>query len=123
MDKERYATYLQKYNYDCGAGAAGIVLLNLGSSRVNHDLLMYSLDVKRSGTWPNKLERYFRRRGYEAESREGGSIADLKRELRHNKLCMVLYQGSGTKREISSFMALKCREKLLSEHPNQEKLS
>lgn len=101
MDKERYTTYLQKYNYDCGAGAAGIVLLNLGSSRVNHDMLMYSLEVKRSGTWPSKLERYFKRRGYEVICKVGGTVAELKRELEDDKMCIVLYQGSGTRGEVS----------------------
>lgn len=103
VDKERYTTYLQKYSYDCGAGAAGIVLLNLGGTRVNHDLLMESLEVTRNGTWQNKLERYFRRRGFYTESKEGATMTDLRRSLNDGMLPIVLYQGSGTKREMDRY--------------------
>lgn len=103
MDKERYTTYLQKYNYDCGAGAAGIVLLNLGNSRVNHDTLMESLRVNRNGTWPNMIESYFKKRGYDVTSKENSTITDLRRELNNGRLPIVLYQGSGTKREMERY--------------------
>lgn len=103
MDKERYTTYLQKYSYDCGAGAAGIVLLNLGNSRVNHDILMESLRVGRNGTWPYMLESYFKRRGYDVSSKSNSTITDLRRELANDKLPIVLYQGSGTRKEMDSY--------------------
>ena len=102
MDKERYSTYVQNHNYDCGAGAAAIVLLNFGASRVNYDSLMSALNVRRSGTDTHRLERYFKRRGFEVVAQENSSVSDLRRELGKRKLCIVLYQGSGTKKEIAS---------------------
>lgn len=102
MDKERFTTYLQKYNYDCGAGATGIVLANFGSPRINHDLIMSALRVRRNGTDPKNIENFFKkRRKFEVYSKEGATIADLKNELEYGNLCMVLYQGSGTRGEVS----------------------
>ncbi len=103
MDKERFTTYLQKYNYDCGAGAAALVLLNFGISKVDHQWLMSKLEVRRNGTWPNKLEDFFkRRREFDVLSKEQATIEDLRHELREDRLVIVLYQGSGTRQEISN---------------------
>ena len=101
MEKERFSTYLQKYNYDCGAGAAGIVLLNFGNSWVKHDVLMQSLGVRRNGTYPERLENYFKHRGFDVFGKENSTISDLKAELERKRLPIVLYQGSGTKEELS----------------------
>lgn len=101
MEKERFATYLQKKNYDCGAGAAGIVLLNFGIPKVNHNRIMSSLEVKRSGTEPENLVKFFKRRGFDVFSTEGATVSDLRREIGWKRLPVILYQGSGTKEEIS----------------------
>lgn len=102
MEKDRYSTYLQKYNYDCGAGAAGIVLKNLGEY-VNHNNLMQALHVNRAGTWNTTLEEYFKKRGFAVKCGENSSIAELKRESDKGRLPIVLFQGSGTKREMERF--------------------
>lgn len=104
LEREEYLTFLQKYNYDCGAGAAAIVLRNFGL-RVNYPNLMTALNVRRNGTWPNKLEEYFRKRGFNVYSQENSSIAQLKRETDNGKLSIVLYQGSGTRREMNRYEA------------------
>jgi predicted double-glycine peptidase len=102
LEKESFTTYLQKKDYDCGAGAAGIVLLNFGVPKVRHDRLMSSLEVKRSGTTPENLVRFFRRRGFDVFSKEETTISELKKELEMDRLPIVLYQGSGTKEELSN---------------------
>lgn len=102
LERDNYITYLQKYNYDCEAGAAGIVLLNFGNSWVKHDVLMHSLGVKRNGAPPENLERYFKRRGFAVFGKEGSTVSDLRNELKNDRLCIVLYQGSGTRQEIAN---------------------
>lgn len=101
VEKEKYSTYLQRYNYDCGAGAAGIVLLNFGNSWVKHDVLMQSLGVRRNGTLPESLESYFKHRGFDVFSKAGSTMSDLRAELERKRLPIVLYQGSGTREELS----------------------
>jgi len=102
LEREKFSTYLQKYNYDCGAGAAGIVLKNFGE-HVNHHNLMQALNVRRDGTWPNKLEEYFKRKGFNVLSKEYSTITDLRREREKGNFPIVLYQGSGTKKEIAAY--------------------
>lgn len=102
VEREDYSIYLQKYSYDCAAGAVGIVLRNFGE-KVNHYNLMQALDIRRSGTGPGRLEEYFRRRGFSVFSQENSSVAELKRQSNKGRLSIVLYQGSGTKREMASY--------------------
>jgi len=102
FDREQYITYLQRYNYDCGAGAAGIVLLNFGQTRVNHDSLMISLEVGRNGTGPENLEAFFKKRGFDAFGKENSTLTDLRREVRKGNMPIVLFQGSGTEEEIAN---------------------
>ncbi|HJY98445.1 MAG TPA: cysteine peptidase family C39 domain-containing protein [Patescibacteria group bacterium] len=102
MIKEQFRTYLQEYQFDCGAGAAGTVILNFEGKRINHDLLMRKLIVRRNGTEPENLAFFFKRRGYEVFSKENSTLNELRAESARGKLSIVLYQGSGTKREITN---------------------
>ncbi len=106
LEKDTFVTYLQHTNYDCGAGAAGLVLLNFGASKVDHDWLMSVLEVRRDGTRPEKLEEFFKkRRKFDVFSKEESTIPELRKEVADGKLCIVLYQGSGTRAEISNMQS------------------
>lgn len=100
--KEGFIPYLQKHDNDCGAGATGAVMINLEpDTKIDHKYLMKALKVRKNGTDPKKIEDFFHRRPrYDAQSKVEASIVDIKRELWNGKLCVVLYQGSGTKREV-----------------------
>ena len=104
VEREQYITYLQKYNWDCGAGAAGIVLLNFGQAKINHNNLLNNLEVnRRRGTPPRNLELFFRRRGFDEFVKENSTISDLRREIKKGRLPIVMFQGSGTEEEMANY--------------------
>jgi|GEM_PF-3636842 len=103
LEKESFEIYLQKRSFDCGAGAAGILLKNFGY-RVNYPNLIQALEVsRRNGTRASRLEGYFYRRGFPAYSKNNAFISDLRWDLDHGRLPIVAFQGSGTKREMARY--------------------
>lgn len=103
LEKENFEIYLQKHNYDCGAGAAAIVLRNLGY-RVNYKNLLLALEVsRRNGTRATNLENYFRKRNFSVACRNYTSVKDLRQEVLKGHMPIVAYQGSGTRREMDRF--------------------
>lgn len=104
FDREQYITYLQKHNWDCSAGAAGIVLLNFGQSRINHESLINNLDAnRRRGAPPENLVSFFMHRGFDVFVKENSTITDLRHEIKQGRLPMVMFQGSGTEEEMARF--------------------
>lgn len=95
MSNENLITYLQEFDFDCGAGFAGIILRNLGYTSIDHSKLIQMLKTTpNEGTSIYNLVAFIKSLpGLDPVIQIKSTYEDLQRETRKGRVCGVAYQN------------------------------
>lgn len=96
---------VQRNSYECGVACVGTILKTIGL-KYNHDEVKSQLETNRKwGTDQKMIKRYLRNNGIKYISKEGSTIAELERQVKKGRLCLVAYQAWGAKKYYESMQS------------------
>jgi len=97
MPKPKYKCVLQRRDYDCGVAAVSTLLQNFGIN-ISFEKLEKDLGLTVDGVSYLNIERFFKKlKNVDVKVKINSKVADLVKELKKGRLCLVVYQGWGTK--------------------------
>lgn len=100
VNKAKFKFILQKEDFDCGVAAVATLLLNAGYKAVSYPRLSRELKLSKNGvSYLTIGESLLVKKELVPKLLQGGTLQDLKREIKEGRICLILYQGWGNAAE------------------------